>query len=85
MHETSKIEKALKAEAERLSAQHRNAPVVIIVGGSDEAKIERTMTATSFNHSDGRLRDLLGMLQTAIQIETWKHFGLFSRVKKTGD
>jgi hypothetical protein len=75
MHERHAIEKRLKREAEQISARHGNAPVVIIVGGSGEANIPRTMTASSFKHSKGRLRELLGILQAAIQIETLKHFG----------
>lgn len=52
------------------------APVVIIVGGDTEAEIPRTMTASSIKGKDIRLRDLLGILQTSIQIESLKHFGL---------
>jgi hypothetical protein len=82
MHERHRIEKALKREAERISIQHGNAPVVIVVGGSGEANIPRTMTASSFTRSKGRLRDLLGVLQSAIQIETLKHFNLFAPRRK---
>jgi hypothetical protein len=78
MHERHRIEKALKREAKRLSIQYGNAPVVIVVSGSAKANIPRTMTASSFNSSNGRLRDLLGVLQSAIQIETLKHFKLFA-------
>jgi hypothetical protein len=70
MHEKTRIEKKLKIVAERISAEYGNAPVVIIVGGSGPA-IPRTMTASSFKK--GRLRDLLGLLQASIQIESWKH------------
>jgi UDP-N-acetylglucosamine:LPS N-acetylglucosamine transferase len=76
MHERSVIEKALKREAVRLSARYGNAPVVIILGGSKGEKISRTMTASLIKN--GRLRDLVGILQTAIQIETLKHFDLMS-------
>lgn len=71
MHETHEIEIALKAEAERISQQYNGAPVVILVAGSTEAGVPRVMTASNLK---GRLRDLLGILQTAIQIESWKHF-----------
>lgn len=72
MHEKTTIEKKLKIEAERISAEYGNAPVMIIVGGSKSANIRRTMTATCIK--EGRLRDLLGLLQASIQIESWKHF-----------
>jgi hypothetical protein len=75
MHEQHDIEKKLKAEANRISEQMSGAPVVIIVGGDTEANIPRTMTASSIKGKDVRLRDLLGILQTSIQIESWKHFG----------
>jgi hypothetical protein len=74
MHEKHKIEKELKVEAERLSSLYGDAPVVIIVGGSKKAKIPRTMTASCIKDSEGRLRDLLGLLQTSIQIESMRHF-----------
>ena len=75
MHEQHDIEKQLKAEAIRISEQMGGAPVVIIAGGDTQANIPRTMTASSIKGKDVRLRDLLGILQTAIQIESWKHFG----------
>jgi hypothetical protein len=76
MHEKHKIEKELKSEAEQLSARYGNAPVVIIVGGINRKDVPRTMTASSFKNSEGRLRDLLGILQASIQIESLKHFGV---------
>ena len=75
MHEQHDIEKKLKEEANRISEQMSGAPVVIIVGGDTEANIPRTMTASSIKGKDVRFRDLLGILQTSIQIESWKHFG----------
>jgi hypothetical protein len=75
MHEEHDIEKQLLQEAERISEAHKGAPVVIIVGGSTEAEIPRCMLASTLRPAEGyRLRDLLGILQTAIQIETQKHF-----------
>ena len=74
MHEQHKIEKKLKAEASRISKKLGGASVVILVGGSDKPDIPRTMTASSIKGRDIRLRDLLGILQTSIQIESWKHF-----------
>lgn len=76
MHESEQyggheIERSLKEEARRISAEHGNSPTIIIVGGSEEGPV-RTMLASSFE--GGRLRDLLGTLQVAQQIETLKHF-----------
>lgn len=75
MHEKNDIEKRLKFEASRISEEIGGAPVVIVIGGDTEANIPRTMTASSIKGKDVRLRDLLGILQTSIQIESWKHFG----------
>ena len=75
MHEKHDIEKRLKFEASRISEENGGAPVVIVIGGDTEANIPRTMTASSIKGKDVRLRDLLGILQTSIQIESWKHFG----------
>jgi len=75
MHEKHDIEKRLKFEASRISEEIGGAPVVIVIGGDTEANIPRTMTASSIKGKDVRLRDLLGILQTSIQIESWKHFG----------
>lgn len=75
MHEQEIIEKKLKLEAAEISKKFGGAPAVVIVGGDTEANIPRTMTASSIKGKDVRLRDLLGILQTSIQIESWKHFG----------
>ena len=77
MHEQHEIGKDIKTEASRLSERLGGAPVVIIVAGDTEANIPRTMTASSIKGKDVRLRDLLGILQTSIQIESWKHFGFW--------
>ncbi len=74
MHEKHEIEKKLKIEADRVSETLGGTSVVIVVGGSDEHDIPRTMTASSMKGIGVRLRDLLGILQTSIQIESWKHF-----------
>lgn len=73
MHETDVIELELKSEAERLSARFSGAPVVIVLAGDKSADIPRTIT-TSAATTPLRLRDLLGILQAAIQTESWKHF-----------
>lgn len=74
MHEEHKVEIALKEDAERLSAKHNDAPIIVIVGGDSGANRPRTMTSSNIKGADVRLRDLIGILQTAIQIERWKHF-----------
>ena len=73
MHETDPIELELKSEAERMSVRFSGAPVVIVLAGDKSADIPRTIT-TSASSTPLRLRDLLGILQTAIQTESWKHF-----------
>lgn len=75
MHEQHDIEKRLKEEANRISEEMGGAPIVIVAGGDTDANIPRTMTASSIKDKEVRLRDLLGISQTSIQIESWKHFG----------
>jgi hypothetical protein len=75
MHEIDPLEKELLNDAEELGQRYHGAPVVIIVGGSREAEVPRCITASNM-HEGYRLRDLLGILQTVIQIETLKHFDL---------
>lgn len=74
MHEEHPIENKLKLEAERLSSELGGAPVVIVVGGDKEAGIANTLTASSIDVEGSCLRDLLGILQASIQIESLKHF-----------
>lgn len=74
MHEQHEIERQLRLEAQRISGAYRGAPVVIIVAGDADAGVPRTMTASTLHSERDRLRDLLGILQTASQIETLKHF-----------
>ncbi|MCP5179525.1 MAG: hypothetical protein H6993_17660 [Pseudomonadales bacterium] len=73
MHETDPLELKLRQEAERLSQGLGGAPVVIVVGGDKATDVPRTITVTG-SASPLRLRDLLGILQAAIQTESWKHF-----------
>jgi hypothetical protein len=71
------IQTTLNEKASELSEKvFNNAPVVIIVAGSQRAEIPACMTGRA-NLGEGReerLRDLLGILETAKQIETRKHF-----------
>lgn len=72
MHETNPIEKEIRAEAERISHRHGGAPVVIIVGESKSAGINRCMTGTTMHHGE-TFTDLLGVIEGAKQVETYKH------------
>lgn len=73
MHEKHGIERRLKIESDRISEEFGGAPVVVIIGGTEEAGVPRTMTASSLRGKNIRLRDLLGILQASIQVESWKH------------
>jgi hypothetical protein len=81
MHEIHDIEFELWDEAERLSEKYRGAPVVIIIGGHAPAGVGRCMLSSTL-HNASRLRDLLGILETAKQIETLKHFQVGAFGKK---
>ena len=74
-------------DAERLSKKYGGAPVVIIVAGDASADVGRCMLS-SMLHAGARLRDLLGLLETAKQIESLKHFrmGAFgTKMQETED
>ena len=73
MHEIHDIEFELWDEAERISEKYNGAPVVIILGGDESAQVKRNMVSSNL-HSGKRLRDLLGLLESAKQIESLKHF-----------
>jgi hypothetical protein len=51
MHEKHKIEKKLKIEAARISAEHGNVPVVIIVGGSEAVNLPHSCKDLGVRHS----------------------------------
>lgn len=72
MHETNPIEKEIRAEAERISHRHGGAPVVIIVGESKRAGVSRCMTGSTFHHGE-EFTQMLGVLEGAKQVETYKH------------
>ena len=67
MHEIHDIEFDLWDDAERLSKKYGGAPVVIIVAGDASADFGRCMLSSTL-HAGARLRDLLGLLETAKQI-----------------
>ena len=85
MREEHGIERQLRRTAEHISAEYEGAPVVVIVGGSDEAHVPRCMVGSTLHQEGDRLRDLLGILQAAIQIETLKHFRQPQGVREGAD
>lgn len=79
MHERTDVEDYLKEKAKEISEElpektdvNGEPPVVVVVPGTGDGP-KRTSTA-----SDGlnRLRDLLGTLETAKEIESKKHFDI---------
>jgi hypothetical protein len=73
-HMTDPIERELEEVAKEIS--HRfGAPVVIVMGDTNESNVPRVMTAFA-DQQDMRLRDVLGLLETSIQYESTRHFAL---------
>lgn len=66
----------LHQKAREVSEHFGGAPVVVVVGGSSEHGIEATMTGWSnlVEGREGRFRDILGILESAIQIESFLHY-----------
>jgi len=73
-HMTHDRERELEEEATRISERY-GAPVVIVMGDTGEQNVPRTMTAFA-GPPDLKLRDVLGILQTAIQYESIRHWVL---------
>jgi hypothetical protein len=77
MDHSIQLERELDKEAQRISEKYKGAPVAIVLAGSQAAEVPRCITG--FSHlgegREGRFRDLIGILQTSIQIETLRHFG----------
>ncbi len=73
-HMTDPIERELEEVAKEISHRY-GAPVVIVMGDTSESNVPRVMTAFA-DQSDMRLRDVMGLLQTAIQYEGVRHFAL---------
>ena len=73
-HMTDPIERELEEVAKEISHRY-GAPVVIVMGDTGESNVPRVMTAFA-DQTDIRLRDVLGLLQTAIQYESIRHFAL---------
>lgn len=72
----NEIQAKLNHKAKAISEEFNGAPVVIIVAGSKGAGIPACTTGWSqiVEEREGRLRDLLGILETAKQIESYRHF-----------
>ncbi len=73
-HMTHERERELEEEARRISERY-GAPVVIVMGDTEESDVPRTMTAFAGSTEMG-LRDLLGLLQASIQYESIRHYVL---------
>jgi hypothetical protein len=73
-HMTHAIERELEEVAKEISHRY-GAPVAIVLGDTSESDVPRVMTAFA-DQSDMRLRDVLGLLQTAVQYESIRHFAL---------
>ena len=69
------LRRKLQQEAERISSENNGSPVVVIVAGSKDAEVEACTTAWANlgEGREGRMRDLLGILEAAKQIEAHRH------------
>jgi hypothetical protein len=74
MHEQHEIEYKLKKKAKEISKIFGETETVIILAGNKKTGIPRCMIGSSFKR--GRLREIQGILETAKQILTLKHFNI---------
>lgn len=65
MHESGEVEKRLREEAERISDRYQGAPVVVIVGGSREAGLPRTMIASSLHDAEKAILRLTSVTRSS--------------------
>lgn len=80
--ETDRIERLRVAKeklheaAAAVSAELGGAPVVVVAGGASDCGLEATLAgwANLVHGREGRFRDVLGILQSAIQIESFLHY-----------
>jgi hypothetical protein len=65
----------LNKKAKEISEEFNGAPVVVIIAGSKNSGIPKTITgwANLGEGREGRLRDLLGILEASKQIESLNH------------
>jgi hypothetical protein len=66
----------LHAAAAEVSKELGGAPVVVVAGGSTEHGVDATLAGWSnlVEGREGRFRDVLGILESAIQIESFLHY-----------
>jgi len=84
------IKSELHKEAQKISAKYQGAPVVIVVGGSSQHNVPATVAgwANRVEGRESRFRDVVGLLQSAVQIESFWHYmedELFQDLKEHGD
>jgi hypothetical protein len=73
MKNQTKIKDEITEDAKNISKRYDGAPVVIIVAGSKKADVGACITGRWIPDSEDRLRDRIGIMQTAIQIESFGH------------
>ncbi len=73
-HMTHDRERELEEVAQEISDRY-GAPVVIVMGDTDEGNVPRVMTAFA-GQDELRLRDVLGLLEASIQYEGIRHHAL---------
>ena len=81
------IKGRLHAAAKELSVELGHAPVVVVVGGDQASNTPATVAGWSQPHRgrEGRFRDVVGILQSAIQFESFAHYmedDLFQELKE---
>jgi hypothetical protein len=79
-HVTNENEVLLCQAASKLSEELGGTDIVIIAAGKRNTRFNRCTTgSTIFMRSGARLRDLLGILEMAKEVEVLKHFGLLPK------
>jgi hypothetical protein len=70
------IRAQLHAKAREVSEIFQGAPVVIVVGGSTQHNVPATVAgwANMTQEREARFRDVIGVLQSAVQIESFWHY-----------
>jgi hypothetical protein len=70
------IKSLLHEQAGEISKLLNGAPVVIVTGGSTKHDVPATCTgwANMTEEREARFRDVVGLLQSAIQIESFWHY-----------
>lgn len=73
---TMEIKSLLHAKANEVSELLNGAPVVIVTGGSTRHDVPATVAgwANMTDERETRFRDIVGLLQSAIQIESFWHY-----------